>query len=903
MKKIELVYKAILDLSKDNTQGITAAQVVPLVNIDRTNVSRYLNLLVKEERLRKVEGRPVLFMPFFNEKNEEKQDLSIEQIIGAEESLAVSIQQAKAAILYPPRGLHTLILGETGVGKSMFAELMYRFAVEMDMVGKEAPFVRFNCADYAENPQLLIGQIFGLVKGAYTGADKDKDGLLKKADKGIFFLDEVHRLSAQGQEMLFTFIDKGHFRRLGDTENNISSDVQIIAATTEEPSSYLLKTFQRRIPMTIRIPSLDERSLKERFDLIRMFIVEESIRIGKSIYVNKNVMSSLMLYECANNIGQLKSDIQLSCAKAFLNYKSKSNDYILIEQGDLPQHIRKALLNTDQRREDLRAYLSDEDDILKFNTAESFPGKELVKSLGKKDNDLIFYDLIELKIKELQENGVAEGEINQIVNIDIESHFEQYIADIAPTARESELNNIVSSEVMLLTEKMIKYASTALDKDFDEPIFFALALHLNGSLERIRKGQKIYHPKLNSIRIHYPEAFKTAMDCAKIMDDYCHIVTPLDEIGYITMFFTSLSDKAYEEYSSLVGHLLVMHGSSTASSMAQVVNALVGTNHCHAFDMPLSMKPQQIYDLIKEELMSGHYKNGAILHVDMGSLAALGSTLSEETGILVKTVVDASTASAIEICRKTVLGRSMEEILESSSAHVEKIVRKQETLGRQKKENLIITACFTGEGAGQKLKEIVQGHIKSNSKIKVMALNILDPNEFIKSIKDYKKLYNLMAVISTTAVRLPEVKSFTALDILGGRGLEELKDIIVREEQFEQIADSLQEHLKYLNASVIVEEIRHFIKAVITSLAIRIESSVQIGILLHTCFLIERLIEAVSTKAFPDLESYCQENHDSMLKIELQLDHICKKYHIALSKDDMAFLNEMFISNNKVEND
>ncbi len=287
MKKIELVYKAILELSKDNTQGITAAQVVPLVNIDRTNVSRYLNLLVKEERLRKVEGRPVLFMPFFNEKKEEKQDLSIEQIIGAEESLAVSIQQAKAAILYPPRGLHTLILGETGVGKSMFAELMYRFAVEMDMVGKEAPFVRFNCADYAENPQLLIGQIFGLVKGAYTGADKDKDGLLKKADKGIFFLDEVHRLSAQGQEMLFTFIDKGHFRRLGDTENNISSDVQIIAATTEEPSSYLLKTFQRRIPMTIRIPSLDERSLKERFDLIRMFIVEESIRIGKSIYVNR----------------------------------------------------------------------------------------------------------------------------------------------------------------------------------------------------------------------------------------------------------------------------------------------------------------------------------------------------------------------------------------------------------------------------------------------------------------------------------------------------------------------------------------------------------------------------------------------------------------------------------------
>ena len=59
------------------------------------------------------------------------------------------IQQAKAAIFYPPKGLHTLILGETGVGKSMFAEAMYRFAKESQILSENSPFVRFNCADYA----------------------------------------------------------------------------------------------------------------------------------------------------------------------------------------------------------------------------------------------------------------------------------------------------------------------------------------------------------------------------------------------------------------------------------------------------------------------------------------------------------------------------------------------------------------------------------------------------------------------------------------------------------------------------------------------------------------------------------------------------------------------------------
>ncbi len=151
------------------------------------------------------------------------------------------------------------------------------------------------------------------------------------------FLDEVHRLSPQGQEMLFTFIDKGVFRRLGETEVlEGGAKVQIIAATTEDPSSFLLKTFTRRIPMVITLPALRDRTFEERMALIDTFLRMEAKRIGKSIYVNKNSLISLLLYDCPNNIGQLRSDIQLACAKAFLKYKSKDENYILITQADLP---------------------------------------------------------------------------------------------------------------------------------------------------------------------------------------------------------------------------------------------------------------------------------------------------------------------------------------------------------------------------------------------------------------------------------------------------------------------------------------------------------------------------------------------------------------------------------------
>ncbi len=68
---------------------------------------------------------------------------------------------------------------------------------------------------------------------------------MKKAHEGILFLDEVHRLPPEGQEMLFTFIDRGVYRRLGETENERKAQVLIITATTEEPNSFLLKNIYK----------------------------------------------------------------------------------------------------------------------------------------------------------------------------------------------------------------------------------------------------------------------------------------------------------------------------------------------------------------------------------------------------------------------------------------------------------------------------------------------------------------------------------------------------------------------------------------------------------------------------------------------------------------------------------
>lgn len=186
-------------------------------------------------------------------------------------------------MLYPPHGLHTLLLGASGVGKSFFAEAMYNFAISSSHFDKNAPFVLFNCADYVDNPQLLLSQLFGYSKGAFTGAITDKVGLVEKANNGILFLDEVHRLPSEGQEILFYLLDKGKYRRLGETENSRTANVMIIAATTEDPKSSLLLTFRRRIPMIIELPSINNRPVNEKYVLIKSFFHKNQLELERKL--------------------------------------------------------------------------------------------------------------------------------------------------------------------------------------------------------------------------------------------------------------------------------------------------------------------------------------------------------------------------------------------------------------------------------------------------------------------------------------------------------------------------------------------------------------------------------------------------------------------------------------------
>jgi len=318
--------------------GLFTSEIAVRAGIARSNCSGELNELCRSGHVRKLLGRPTRYWPVdvLLPESVDQQNLArtpdtllhsvmqsstvgvaFSHLLGALRSLRDVVRQAKIAVSYPPHGMHALILGQAGVGKTTLASAMHAYAIEKGMLARKAPFVPFNCAEYANNPEILMDHLFGHVRGAFTGANHDKLGLIESAHEGLLFLDEIHRLPPQGQEMLFHWLDSGYFRRMGEVEARRHSHALLVAATTEVEETALLLTFRRRIPVTIHLPALWEWSLHDRYELIYHGVREEAETLGRAICVSGAAVDKLLFAHFPGNIGGLRNALKLACARAW----------------------------------------------------------------------------------------------------------------------------------------------------------------------------------------------------------------------------------------------------------------------------------------------------------------------------------------------------------------------------------------------------------------------------------------------------------------------------------------------------------------------------------------------------------------------------------------------------------
>ncbi|MEA4933034.1 MAG: sigma 54-interacting transcriptional regulator, partial [Lawsonibacter sp.] len=356
MIRKEMIYEFLRKMkSQSGLDAVyTTEEIANAIGASRANVSTDLNRLFGEQRVEKIPGWPVRYrasnalispLPVTGRNPHKLADAEhvFDHYVGHNGSMSMEIEKAKAAVLYPLNGLPLLIGGKTGVGKTTFARILYEYARRAGRIAPEAKFVPFNCADYSTNPQLITAQLFGCVRGAYTGAEEDHTGLVDAADGGVLFLDEVHRLPATAQEMLFSLMDFSQYRRLGEVDTVRSSHPIIIMATTEERSSALLATFNRRVPVSITLPTLAERSPLERLQLIQQLFAHEASKLKLDLNADVLTVKTLLAYDCPGNVGQLENDIRVACAHAYVEYLLGKESCLSIRIADMPLHVKEGL--------------------------------------------------------------------------------------------------------------------------------------------------------------------------------------------------------------------------------------------------------------------------------------------------------------------------------------------------------------------------------------------------------------------------------------------------------------------------------------------------------------------------------------------------------------------------------
>ncbi len=879
--------------------GHTTKEIAEQIGVLRSNVSAILNKLYRKGRLIKMDGRPVKYgvsgkveKTIYMTGNE----TSFSTLIGSSESLKKPIRQAKAAVLYPPNGIHTLILGPTGVGKTMFASLMHKFAIENGVMPLNSPFIEFNCADYSNNPQLLIGQLFGYKKGAYTGADREHRGIVEKADGGVLFLDEIHRLPAEGQELLFYLIDKGEFCPLGDTVKK-KVNVLLLCATTEQVDTSLLQTFKRRIPMTIYISSLKERTLKERFLLISDFFQKESRQVNRRIIVNDEVIKSLLLYPCIGNVGQLKSDIKLTCANAFLDCISEMQKKVTIELHHLPDYVKQGMLYLKDHSEKI-------EEILQDKQLFSFTDKELgsfnEKHIDKYKNN--FYGQIEKKLEELHRRQYSEEDIRLIMVTEIEGYFNKYIRNFEDYT--IEISKIVNENTIKFVDGLLGYAGKELHKVFPVKVFHSLCLHMQASLERMRIGKPIINHKFGEILEKYPEEFKVVHDyCRKLEHEY-DVKIPVEEVAFIAMFLSI--DKIEGEYQKNHPLLVIaMHGRSTASSMAEVVNCLLGIQSVLAYDMNLDKSSKVCYEELKQ-LIKVNNPSSVILLVDMGSLGTFGELISEELKIDLRVIDLVTTVMALEVARQVEVENNIDIICQSIRDKVPMSLSYGTELFKDFKINsefVIITLCVTGEGSAVKIKNLIEDNVDfKDDHVEILPMSISDPHELEKRLQKVANDRTIVAIVGTINPHFYGIPFISLSDLIMLNRYDKIRNLVKNAQVItevstvdmikikNQVFDAIKEKLRHIDVDEFKQYFDLFMKSLEDDLHVFLDKDTMVGLIFHVTCAIDALLDGKKTRECKNKKDMLQKYIVDIDKIKQMLSTIEKIYSIDINIDEICFI-------------
>jgi transcriptional regulator with AAA-type ATPase domain/transcriptional regulatory protein LevR len=794
-----------------------------------------------------------------------------EGFIGYNGSMGMEIEKAKAAVLYPLSGLPLLIGGKTGVGKTTFAKLMFEYAKKAGRINNDARFVSFNCADYANNPQLIMAQLFGYAKGAYTGAEASRDGLVESADGGVLFLDEVHRLPETSQEMLFFLMDYGKYHRLGEADISRKASPIIIMATTEDRNSALLSAFNRRIPIVVTLPPLDQRSPLERLQLIQRLFSLEGKKLGRTIRVDALAIKALLSYDCPGNVGQLENDIKVACAQSYVSCLVENRQTLNAGLLDFPVHVKEGIRKLKNIYSDINLIARD------FSIPLESEGAPPDPHYGAAPGNPDIYRILARRYEEFSGDNMGKDYLEFVMTTEIKNYFQQLLLNQDERRFGASPVNEIPSMIYDLARQAEEIITCELGLVLDERSRSVIIQHINAAVSHAGNDLVIY-PAFSQVREDRPDVFDAASQIVMMMKQDYGLELPENEVGIIANLILRIYDEKNQK--ERCGIVVVCRGLGSAKNMARLANSIAARDFVAWLDLT-EEDAGDLYQAVGKKIAELEDYEHLVVLTDSPVLLGLCAELEARYNKKLYPVSDISTSMVIEAAILAVEHRATGQQICShlkTLEHGYNELYKLETknLLSEPKKSLIITACISGCGAAKKLKKIIEDRFEFPDYVEILTLDLPSVQELkqrISHIAEEQELICVIGLVEGLEIGFPFI---SAMEFILGNGVQRLGEILQNrclrqsprqaqpgslEEQYAS-GKYLEDYLFYLSAEKTVPHLNECIEKIENSRG-KLDKGKRIMLLLHLASMLERLIfeernQSAPRKAAADLVDACK---------------------------------------------
>lgn len=803
--------------------GFTTQELAEQMNLQRSNLSALLNGLVKEKRIVKLGGRPVRYQIRSQNRMAAEEKSCFQRMIGADGSLKNAIQMAKAAISYP-ENMMMLIVGQRGVGKSYFATLIYEYAVSQGLIKKDAPFIKFDCSFNGDDcDEDMREELFG--------NGDDVEGVIERARNGVLLLDHMNQMKTKNKRHLFQKM-----------ENDELADIRLICTLDQYEGHIIPENMQMKFPIQIELPSLKQRKLEERLQMVKEFFFSEAAKMQKNIKISSELLRCFLLYYCEGNVKQLRHDIQMGCDNAYVRALGDENDTVNVFVYDCPPYVRKGFLFYKEYRLEIESLISQN---FTYVFSEGSIHKIEDFSSGRSENLKSIYDTISQKANDLREHGIEESDIARIISADMEGEINRIKLHTGDRIDKESLAKIVGNDIIQLVDELLKEAVEKFCRTYSLTTFYSLCLYIFQSANRADKVQKISNERIFEVMDNSKEEYALCMKYTKKIEEKFQAALSIDEVILITMLLSA--DNVAEEKTRTPVLLIVMHG-TIASSVLNVVKELLRIVDAYAYDLMLDKDMNEAYNELKQYCQQINRGAGILVLCDMGSISGLMETVTQETGIPTRVIEIPVTLMALDAAVKVQeeddLERAYQNMFESRRFLSSSMQDNYRWNGGHCSK-VILTLCASGRGTAVQVKQYLEKNMDLED-TEVVALSPLDQRTFLKSVDAIRERAVIQCIVGSYDPHLYEIP-FISIFRIFETPVERLPMLLLLESDhmdynvnYEEIYAYLEEQQEALD----INKVRRYLLPAVRKMKRLVENysvELEVGLFIHIASAINRI--------------------------------------------------------------